>query len=109
MPGIELKDYARGDHITIEIRDEIMEIVHDILEQIAGKRPDHSDFKYSPAGYLDTSGYDFILVVDGEENLQTNLFKREIRLAIKKNVAMLLKINEEQVAVRYRLHNSSFG
>lgn len=109
MPGIEFLDYARGDHITADVRDEIINIVHDILEQIAGKRPGHSNFRYTPAGYLDTSGFDYILVVDGEESEKTNEFKQHIRVAIKKNVAKLLRVKEERIAVRYRLYNSSFG
>ena len=109
MPGIELLDYVQGDHITATMRDQIIEIVHDTLDFVTGTKPAHSNFRYSTAGYLDTSGYDYILVVDGEENQCTTELKKEIRTIIKEKVAELLDITEEQIAVRYRLHNSSFG
>ena len=109
MPGIELMDYVRDDYITAVMREQIIEIVHDTLDYMTGTKPTHSNFRYSPAGYLDTSGYDYILVVDGEENRRTTELKKEIRTTIKKKVAELLNIAEDQIAVRYRLHNSSFG
>lgn len=109
MPGIELLDYTRGDRITADMRDQLIEGVHDILEMITGKRPGHSNFRYTPAGYLDTSGFDYILVIDGERTDKTEELKKEIRLAIKSVAAGFFGIPEEAVAVRYRLYNSSFG
>ena len=121
MPGIELLDYTRGDHITSEDRDEIIKMVHDILADFNGKRPKHTTFKYSPANYLDVScfdtsngelsidGFDYVLVVDGEKTEKTLELKDEIRKAIKSMVADFMGIPEESIAVRYRVYDSSFG
>lgn len=109
MPGIELMDYTRGDFITGDIRDEITEMVHDVLEKYNGKRPGHSNFKYSPAGHLDTSGYNYILVVDGETTEKTQEFQDTIRIAIKHKAAQIMNIDPDTIAVRYRLNNASFG
>lgn len=119
MPGFELLDYARGDHPTADQRDKIIRTVHDILQDYNGKRPGHSTFKYSRAGYLDvscfdtgqlnTDGYSYILVVDGEKTEKTLKLKNEIRQAIKTTVAKILKVPEEKFAVRYRVYDSSFG
>ncbi len=122
MPGIELLDYTRGDHITDEMRDETITTVHDVLEQFNGKRPKHTNFRYSLANYLDvscydsgnnctlnTDAYDYILVVDGEKTGKTLELKDEIRTAIKELVARVLEVPEEAIAVRYRVYDSSFG
>lgn len=119
MPGFELLDYVRDDHITASQRDEIIKTVHDILQDYNGKRPGHSTFKYSRAGYLDvscfddgelnTTGYSYILVVDGEKTEKTLELKDEIRQTIKTMVAKVLKVPEEKFAVRYRVYDSSFG
>lgn len=108
MPGIELLDYTMVRSIDTEDRDAIIEVVHDVLT-IYNKRPTHSNFRYSPAGPLDTSGYNYILVVDGETTPKTIQHQERIRKEIKRRVAQAFRIEPEEIAVRYRLMNSSFG
>lgn len=121
MPGMVLMDFTRGDHIVGEQRDELVKMVHDVLSFMTGKHPKHSSFFYQRADYLDasitdegdqvisTNGYAYILVVDGEENEKTNELKDDIREKFKQHSATILSIDPEAIAVRYRLHNSSFG
>lgn len=109
MPGIELLDYTAGSFITADQRDKIIDIVHDVIEKYNMKRPGHSNFRYTPAGHLDTSGYGYILVVDGETTEATQHHQDEIRKTIKRRVHTLLKIQPDFIAVRYRLMNASFG
>jgi hypothetical protein len=121
MPGINLLDFTRADQIVADQRHELVVMIHDVLLDFTGKRPKHTSFVYSPANYLDasivddgemalrTDGFDCILVVDGEKNKKTKKSKHEIRETFKKMAAPILNTTPEKLAVRYRLHDSSFG
>lgn len=121
MPGIELWDYTRDSNIVEEVRNHLSVMVHEIIYEFTDKWSKHSTFTYKPVGYLDvscfpqsdgnvdTNGFDYILVVDGEKNKKTKKHKNEIREAIKEETARILEIDPSQIAVRYRLQDSSFG
>jgi hypothetical protein len=121
MPGIVLHDYTRGDYIVEETRNHLAVMVHEIIREFTDKWSKHSTVAYAPAGHLDVScypmedgnvdskGFDYVLVVDGEKNKKTKKHKDAIRKAIKEEAARILNLDPSQIAVRYRLFNSSFG
>lgn len=109
MPGIELLDYTRDGYITTHMRTQIMDAVHETLEEFTGKWPRHSNFRYTLAGPIDISDYQYILVVDGEQTENTQKFKDNIRAHIKHKVCRILDAPLDCLAVRYRLYDSSFG
>jgi hypothetical protein len=122
MPGIELKDFVRKGPLLRGQQEDLIRVVHDVIEEFTGKRSSHSDFWHRKAkkkrdiscfvsanGTVNAEGFHYILVVDGEKNKKTKKFKPHIRQSIKKKAAKVLHVKPEKVAVRYRLHNASFG
>lgn len=109
MPGIELRDYTQNGPISLEQRDALEDMVHQVIERWTKRLPGHSSFMYTPAGPLDKSGYDYLLVVDAGRTEAAELHIENVRFDMKNWTAQILEVPLGTVAVRYRLMVSSFG